>query len=118
LLNILDIRGCTVTIDAMGCQTEIAQAIIDAEADYVLSVKKNQGRLYEDIQDLFVGAAEVAYRDVPHDYTRTVDKDHGRLEIRECWTIADKPILGLFANGRCLDQPHHRGLGQTRTSSE
>jgi predicted transposase YbfD/YdcC len=96
LLTILDIRGCTVTIDAMGCQTEIAQAIIDAEADYVLSVKKNQGRLYEDIQDLFAGAAEVAYRDVPHDYTRTVEKDHGRLEIRECWTIADEEFLAYL----------------------
>jgi predicted transposase YbfD/YdcC len=96
LLNILDLQGCTVTIDAMGCQTEIAQAIIDAQADYVLSVKKNQGRLYEDIADLFAGAAEVAYRDVPHAYTRTVEKDHGRLEIRECWTIADTEFLAYL----------------------
>jgi predicted transposase YbfD/YdcC len=93
LLRILDISGCIVTIDAMGCQTEIAQAIVDAHADYVLSVKKNQGRLYDDIQDLFAGAADVAYRQVPHDYVRTVEKDHGRLEIRECWTIADPEFL-------------------------
>jgi predicted transposase YbfD/YdcC len=96
LLTVLDIRGCTVTIDAMGCQTEIAQAIVDAQADYVLSVKKNQGRLYEDIQDLFAGAAEVAYHQVPHDYARTVEKDHGRLEIRECWTIADAEFLAYL----------------------
>jgi len=93
LLKILDIEGCIVTIDAMGCQKEIAQTIVDARADYVLSVKKNQGRLYEDLQDLFAGAAEVAYRDVPHDYARTVEKDHGRIEIRECWTLSDAPYL-------------------------
>jgi predicted transposase YbfD/YdcC len=99
LLTLLDIRGCIVTIDAMGCQTEIAQAIVDAQANYVLSVKKNQGRLYDDIQDLFAGAAEVAYRDVPHDYARTVEKDHGRLEIRECWTIADEQFLAYLRTG-------------------
>jgi predicted transposase YbfD/YdcC len=96
LLKILDIAGCTVTIDAMGCQTEIAQAIVDAKADYVLSVKKNQGRLYEDIQDLFAGAAQAAYQDVPHDYRRTVEKDHGRIEIRECWTISDPAFLAYL----------------------
>ncbi|OLE32709.1 MAG: ISAs1 family transposase, partial [Cyanobacteria bacterium 13_1_40CM_2_61_4] len=93
LLKILDIEGCIVTIDAMGCQKEIAQTILDAKADYVLSVKKNQGRLYEDLQDLFAGTAEVAYREVPHDYARTIEKDHGRLEIRECWTLSDEQYL-------------------------
>ena len=87
LLHLLDIRGCTVSIDAMGCQTEIAQTIVDGGGHYVLSVKKNQGRLYEDIDDLFAGASAVAFRDVPYDYAKTVEKDHGRLEIRECWAI-------------------------------
>src|SRR4051794_39788750 len=114
LLTILDIRGCTVTIDAMGCQTEIAQAIIDAEANYVLSVKKNQGRLYEDIQHLFAGAAEVAYRDVPHDYTCTVDKDHGRLEIRECWTIADEEFLAYLRTVDAWANPPTGSLGKRK----
>ena len=60
LVKLLDITGCIVTIDALGCQTDIAQMIVDANADYVLSVKKNQGRLYEDLTDLFAGAQEVA----------------------------------------------------------
>lgn len=98
LLKILDISGCIVTIDAMGCQTDIAQAIVDGQADYVLSVKKNQGRLYDDVQDLFAGAAEVAYHEVPHDYARTVEKSHGRLEIRECWTLADPEFLTYLRN--------------------
>ena len=59
----------------------------------MLAVKKNQGRLYEDLQDLFAGAAEVAFREVPHDYARSLDKDHGRLEIRQCWTIDDEQYL-------------------------
>ena len=96
LLTLLAISGCMVTIDAMGCQTEIAQAIVDAQADYVLWVKKNQGRLYEDIQDLFAGAAEVAYHDIPHDYLRTIEKNHGRLEIRQCWTISDPELLAYL----------------------
>ena len=96
LLKLLAISGCIVTIDAMGCQTEIAQAIVDAQADYVLSVKKNQGHLYEDIQDLFAGAAEVAYHQVAHDYIRSIEKDHGRLEIRECWTISDPELLAYL----------------------
>src|SRR5260221_1682661 len=87
LLQMLDLRGCIVSIDAMGCQTNIAQTIVDGAGHYVLSVKKNQGLLYEDIQDLFAGAVEATFQDVPHDYAKTIEKGHGRLEIRECWTI-------------------------------
>ena len=50
LLDLLSLSGCIVTIDAMGCQTEVAQEIIDGEGDYLLAVKKNQGQLYEDIE--------------------------------------------------------------------
>ena len=53
LLNILDISGCIVTIDAMGAQTEVAKHIIDQGADYVLSLKGNQGSLHEDVEQLF-----------------------------------------------------------------
>ena len=53
LLNLLDLQGCIVTIDAMGCQREIAQQIVDGGADYLLAVKENQGQLHEGIRDLF-----------------------------------------------------------------
>ena len=56
LLDLLDLQGCIVTIDAMGCQREIAQQIVDGGADYVLAVKENQGQLHEGIRDLFEGA--------------------------------------------------------------
>ena len=62
LLELLDLSGCIVTIDAMGCQREIAQGILDREADYLLAVKENQGRLYQDLRDLFEGAEGVGIR--------------------------------------------------------
>jgi predicted transposase YbfD/YdcC len=93
LLEALEISGCIVTIDAMGCQTDIAQAIVAHEADYVLALKENQGQLYEDVQLLFNDLESSQYRAYVCDYTKTVDKDHGRLEIRECWTISDPEVL-------------------------
>lgn len=89
LLDALEVAGCIVTIDAMGCQKEIASKIIARKADYVLAVKENQGYLYEDIGHLFD-----LYRNDPNPlqyvdgYAKTVDKDHGRIEIRECWTLS------------------------------
>lgn len=98
LLRLLEVAGCIVTIDALGCQTEIAQVIVERGADYVLAVKENQGHLYEDIDALFQAAQAVNFREVPHDYTRTIDKGHGRLEIRQCWTISDPQLLAYLRN--------------------
>jgi predicted transposase YbfD/YdcC len=93
LLEALEISGCIVTIDAMGCQTDIAQTIVDHEADYVLALKDNQGQLYEDVQLLFNDLEGSQYRAYAYDYIKTVDKGHGRLEIRECWTISEPEVL-------------------------
>ncbi len=87
LLQVLDVAGCIVTIDAIGCQKEIAQTIVDRGGDYVLAVKENQKHLYEDVKDLFAEAEQAHWQEVPHQSCRDVIKDHGRLEIRECWTI-------------------------------
>lgn len=62
LLRMLTIRGCIVTADAMGCQKEIAETIVDGGADYVLAVKENQGRLYQDLQELFDYAREIDFQ--------------------------------------------------------
>jgi predicted transposase YbfD/YdcC len=93
LLQALEVSGCIITIDAIGCQTEIAETIIDQEADYVLSLKENQGRLFEDVQSLFDDLEESQYKAYTFDYDQTVNKDHGRIEIRECWTISDPDVL-------------------------
>ncbi len=88
LLEMLEIAGCIITIDAMGCQTAIAQQITDQQADYVLAVKENQAHLFADI-DYF---CQLYLRhenpmELFSSYDKTVDKDHGRIEIRECWTL-------------------------------
>ena len=93
LLEALEVSGCIVTIDAMGCQTEIAEKIIDREAEYVLALKENQGNLYEDVERLFADLEDSQYKAYTYDYEKTVNKGHGRIEIRECWTISDPQVL-------------------------
>jgi predicted transposase YbfD/YdcC len=90
LLDLLVLHGCIVTIDAIGCQAEIADKILERGGDYLLRVKANQGQLHEDLADVFAGCDEVSFKDVPHDYHRTVNKGHGRIEIRQCWTLQDR----------------------------
>ena len=100
LLELLELKGCIVTIDAMGCQKEIAQGILDREADYVLAVKENQGRLYADVRDLFEGAEAFGFQGVPYGYAATLGKDHGRIEQRECWVINDPLSLDYLSTGQ------------------
>jgi len=82
LIDLLDIQGCTVTIDAMGCQKEIADKIIDSGADYILALKGNQKELYEEIENAFSQCPSTSN-------DKTVEKDHGRIETRECAVIQD-----------------------------
>lgn len=89
LLAMLDVKGCIVTIDAMGCQKEIAAQIIDQEADYMLSLKGNQGTLHKDVADYFQWAEKSKFKGIEHSFTESIDKDHGRIEQRRCWTTED-----------------------------
>lgn len=89
LLSKLDIKGAVVTIDAMGCQKKIARQIIKQEADYVLAVKGNQGRLSEAIRDLFEIAHQETFNKLSHQYTEAIDKGHGRVEQRRYWLTED-----------------------------
>jgi predicted transposase YbfD/YdcC len=96
LLEMLEIAGCIVTIDAMGCQKEIAEKIIAQQGDYALAVKENQGHLYEDIEHVCqLYLRHEKPMEYFQDYAKTVEKGHDRIEIRECWTL---PIafLGSF----------------------
>ncbi len=93
LLKLLDLTGCIVTLDALNCQTKIAAQIKQQNADYILSVKENQGKLHADLKDLFAGCLAENFKQVPHGYHRTVNKGHGRIEIRECWTLSDPEYL-------------------------
>ena len=96
LLDMLEVSGCIVTTDAMGCQTAIAEKAIENGADYVFVVKENQGRLLETIRGLFDDPDEMRW--VHCDYHKTVDKGHGRIEIRECWATSDQEYLQYIAS--------------------
>jgi len=93
LLRQLALAGCIVTIDAMGTQTKIAEQIIDQQGDYALALKDNQGNLYDEVKATFALAEKDAWADLQEESERRVEKGHGRLEIREYWTITDPAIL-------------------------
>ena len=85
LLALLELKGCIVTIDAMGCQRAIAKQVIDQGGHYVLGLKGNQGALHEAVEDFFTTAQANQFAGVVYDYVEEVEKDHGRLEIRRYW---------------------------------
>jgi predicted transposase YbfD/YdcC len=95
LLELLDLKGATVTIDAMGCQKQIAQQIIDQKGNYVLAVKENQPALHEQIVKTFKEARAEKFEGWRHDSAQSVDSGHGRIETRKLWVISDLAHLGV-----------------------
>lgn len=93
LLNLLDVSGCIVTIDAMGTPKEIAKQIIDQDADYVLSLKGNQGNLHRDVEQLFDWAYKTGFNEIEHEAYQTIGKGHGRIEIRRYWLLGHVEYL-------------------------
>src|SRR6056297_199702 len=89
LIDLLDISGATVTIDAMGCQKKIAEKIIDNDADYALALKKNHEKLHDDVELFFQSVKETKPEEIPRSYFDSVEGDHGRVEIRRHWVIFD-----------------------------
>lgn len=94
LLRLLELDNSVITIDAIGCQTEIVEVIIEQNADYVIAAKGNQGTLLEDVQAAF----ETEQATQAADFHQTIDKDHGRIDIRQCWVVSDPDVLA-FING-------------------
>lgn len=84
LLEMLEINGCIVTIDAMGTQKEIAEKIIDKDADYILSLKENQKTLYNDVKLYIDDICKDTDVINSSSYHKTVEKGHGRIEVRKC----------------------------------
>jgi predicted transposase YbfD/YdcC len=89
LLDLLAIEGAIVTIDAMGCQRDIAQKIVDKKADYVLALKGNQGSLRDDVELFVAEQAAAGFTDTTVSRDQTVDGDHGRIETRTTTVIHD-----------------------------
>jgi predicted transposase YbfD/YdcC len=97
LLQVLDVEGATVTIDALGCQKEVAELIVAAKADYLLQVKDNQPTLKDKLAILFAEAELEPYEGFTHATCTTVDGDHGRIETRTAHVLWDVRHLGPVA---------------------
>lgn len=89
LIDLLDLRGSLVSIDAAGCHVEIVQKIVDKKADYLLALKGNQKTLHQEVLLFFEDARASNFRDVEHTFDETFDKAHGRLEVRRTWVCPE-----------------------------
>lgn len=89
LLDMLSLKGCIVTIDAMGCQKNIAEKIVAAEGDYVLALKGNHGRIHDSVKLAFDGATPDLLTRRSQDHWMSTDADHGRIETRRVWVVTD-----------------------------
>jgi predicted transposase YbfD/YdcC len=114
LLQLLELKGCIVTLDAMGCQKEIAREIVEQGGDYVLAVKDNQPQLHEMIVDYFETTDALPTNKVPIPVHEETDGGHGRIEYRRYELIADLSTLptpeawkGLKAIGRAIRTCHN-----------
>jgi len=94
LLTLLDIKGAIVTIDAMGCQRQIAADIREQKADYILAVKENQPVLQEKVSKLLNEAALEKFKDMSHGYFEQTNGGHGRIETRKVWVTDEVKWLG------------------------
>jgi len=96
LLRQLALSGCIVTIDSMGTQVKIAKQIVEDDGDYVLALKGNHGTLAKEVQETFDLAQAEQFAHVQHQFYQTVNKGHGRLEIRKHWMIDDPEYLAYL----------------------
>ena len=120
LLRVLDLNGAVVSIDAMGCQTEIAAQIVTQQGDYVLALKGNQGDLHQDVQQLFDHAHSQNFRGIEHDFYETQAQGHGRQEIRRYWVMGNTEYLVGAENWAklttigCVESQRQVGVQMTR----
>lgn len=116
LLQLLDLEGCIVTIDAMGCQKEIAGAITEAGADYVLALKGNHSTMHQDVITTFNEGMDTRFKGISHQIHQTVEKGHGRIERRRYFLVDDPLYMGY------LDQyekwPKLRSIGMVEAERE
>lgn len=99
LLEVLELKGCIVTLDAMGCQKAIVEKIVAKKADYVVALKGNQSTFHEEVKEYFETCFAQSFKSVPHDFYEERDMGHGRLEHRQCWVISAKQ--SYFEERKC-----------------
>lgn len=123
LLELLDIRGATITVDAMGCQRAIAEKVKDLGADYIMGLKGNQETAHKEVEEYFADASAKDFKDVPHTFHETVDgSDHGRLEVRRVWASQELDWFADLAKWKGLSSiimiESERTVGSAETSVE
>lgn len=123
LFALLHLKGCIVTIDAMGCQQAIAETIIEQEADYLLALKGNQPELHRAVGDYFEALLDPTQKLTNFAYLRTVDAAHGRIEIRQHWITEELSWLpattgkALWPGLRSIAMIHaQRRIGDQRST--
>ena len=99
LLNSLAIKGCIVSIDAMGCQKDIAEKIIKQKGNYLLALKGNQGNLHEEVSSFLITAKNDNFKNVEHDFYEDIDAGHGRIEVRRAYAIDFKKYKKHLPSG-------------------
>ena len=100
LLNLLDITGCIITIDAMGTQTEIAGQIIEKGANYVLCLKANHPTFYTQVKTWFENQKAKGFKEIEYSYDLTVEKGHHRKENRQIWAVPLSAIGELYKSSQ------------------
>lgn len=115
LLDTLSLKGCIVTIDAIGCQTEIAQKILDRGGDYLLAVKDNQETLATALREFFADGEERGFGRLPVECYETIEKDHGRIETRRALWVTDLTWLDKPLRARW---PKLAGIGMIERERE
>jgi len=119
ILDMVDVEGGIVTIDAMGCQKEIVQKIVDKKADYVLALKGNQGTLHEEVSFFFLEELKSKNWKKSIDYFSTIEKDHGRIEKREYYIATSDDSISEHEEWNALKTigmvVSHRTIGDETT---
>lgn len=95
LLDLLELKGSIITLDAMGTQTEIARQIIRQGGDYILALKSNQGKLYQGVKEFFEQAQQQEWAGTSYTYDSQVEGKHHRIERREIWVVPVSEIPEL-----------------------
>jgi len=103
LLKQLELNKCIVTVDAMGCQTNIAQQIVEQKGDYVMGLKGNQGLLHKEVKSLFSTTTLCELKKTANGYFEESEKTHGRTDIRKYWVMQAPDTLHRFDKWKHLN---------------
>jgi predicted transposase YbfD/YdcC len=99
LLDLIQVKGCLISIDAIGCQTDIAKKIFDLGGDYLFSLKGNQGTLKDDVEHFFQDMIALNWQGLDYEYIESIEKGHGRIDSRKVYLVkADEEMREKWAN--------------------